>query len=554
MTVPMPQWLWRTLLALSSGILLALAFPRFDLSLLAWIALVPLFLALRDQALSASFGLGFLAGLSCFIGAVSWVGAPAEVTAGDVILIVTYLGLYGGLFGLALRFLSRHSSVPLILTAPALWVSLEYLRAHFFFLEFPWALLAHSQYQHLALIQIASVTGAYGVSFLIVMVNVALYEVIRNRSRAAIPVLAAVILVGLSMALGLLVLSNPPDSQAVAVTVIPGNVPQMTRWDPARFTANLAHYVGVTEQALRTAPTSLIVWPETSVPVNLRRDFHTQAVLTKLVRDTKTPLLVGSGERAKFGQSGPAQTNRFNAAFLIPPTDQAIRAYHKMKLLPFGEYLPLKDSFPWPARYVAQAASYFPGEEYVIFAIPGPDGQKVEFSVLICWETIFPDLARQFVTRGAEFLVAMSNEAWFSGTPAPYQFLAMNVFRAVENRRAVVRSVNGGISGMVDPYGRLIATISPEETNLSSDGFLTQAVPVVRSHTLYTRYGDVFAQAVVAAALVFLVVPLIARLWIWSPKSTVASHGGDSCLQENAGSGEPEAVTRARRPGSPAMG
>ena len=553
----MTAWLRRTVLALASGILLALAFPQFDLSFLVWVALVPLLLALQDQSLKASFGYGFLTTLTAALGTVSWVAGPEEVTAFDVALIVSYLGLYGGLFGLLFGLLPRHITVPLVLTAPAIWVSVELLRAHFFFLEFPWVLLGHSQYRHPALIQIASITGVYGVSFLIMTVNVALFELIRNRWRATIPALYAGSLVSLTLMGGLMVLSLAPTGQSVTVTVIPGNLPQAVRWDTARVQANLAKYVRLTKQAHHSATSSLIVWPETAVPGNLRRDFHTVKVLSDLVRETQTPLLLGSAERAKLGPSGlgrQAPKRRYNGAFLFSPTGSPVRAYYKIKLLPFGEYLPLKDSFPWPARYHTQTGNYEPGEDYVVFSLSGPEARSAQFSVLLCWEAIFPDLARQFVTRGAEFLIAMSNEAWFSGTAAPSQFLSMNVFRAVENRRAVVRSVNGGISGFIDPYGRLGATISPEEATPSSDGFLTHAIPVVRSQTLYTLYGDVFAQSVVAAALVLFVVPLIARLWIWSPKSTVASHVGDSCLQEDAGSGEPEAVTRVRRPGSPAMG
>lgn len=301
-------------------------------------------------------------------------------------------------------------------------------------------------------------------------------------------------------------MSAPAEGRIVPITIVPGNVPQADRWDPAQQEANLNHYVTETRRALE-GTTALVVWPETSVPGQLRRDLKTVQLLQGVVRDGKTSLLIGSADREKFGQGGPKQTDRFNSAFLFGPGEADPQIYYKMKLLPFGEYLPLPNAWFWPTRYRTQSSHYSPGSEYSTFHLSG-QWASVPFAVTICWESIFPDQIRPFVQQGAQFLVTISNEAWFSGSVAIDQLLAMNVFRAVEFRRTLVRSVNGGLSGFIDPYGRFLAITVPRLSHSDADGYLTHTIPVTTVQTLYTKYGDIFAQLMVVLTLAGMCVSL----------------------------------------------
>ena len=487
----------RIVLALFSGILLIISFPRFDLSFAVWIALVPLLLALRGQAVIRSFGLGFLTGLAFIIGVFYWITQPASVLIPDFLLMVSYLALYVALFGAMLTFFSHRAPfLPMWLTAPVLWVSCEYLRSNFFFLEFPWALLGHTQHTHLALIQIAAFTGAYGVSFLIVMANVAVFELIHRRDQSLVPLTAAFALVGLTMTYGAYALSLSPQNGSLPVTVVQGDVPQDIRWDREFRDSTLAYHGELTKRAMQGHPGALVVWPETSVPGGLRRDATAMMTLASLARDLDASLLVGTAERAKFKpkEQDPAKTNRYNNASLIAPTGRIVQNYRKIKLMPFGEYLPASPLWAWPSRYASNAGHFIAGDQFTVFRLPSLDGETTLFSVMICWETIFPGLAREFVRGGAMFLVAMSNEAYFRESAALEQFLSMNVFRAVENRRSVVRSVNAGISCVIDPFGRIIKVMDQDEAGRFIGGSFTQDVSLVQDLTFYTRYGDLFAQ------------------------------------------------------------
>jgi apolipoprotein N-acyltransferase len=178
--------------------------------------------------------------------------------------------------------------------------------------------------------------------------------------------------------------------------------------------------------------------------------------------------------------------------------------HHKIRLLPFAEHLPYRDVFPWPARLVAKAGPYIPGEEYTLLPLQGR-----RFGVLICWESIFPDLVRRFVKGGADFMVNIANEAWFGKTAAPYQFVAMNVFRAVENRITIVRSANTGISCFIDPYGRILGRVTNHGTDIFVEGYHTQEIPLLHQHTFYTHYGDIFVYLnIVTAISMLLTFPL----------------------------------------------
>ena len=483
-----------------SALLVILSFPKFDLGFLAWIALVPLFCALKDKSLKWAFGLSFLTGISFLMGIFYWINVIGGFEWSHFILLGLYFGCYFGLFGLALNFISQKTELPSIFSAPFLWVSLEYIRSHADFLGLPWALLGHSQYLNIPVIQIASLTGVYGISFLIVMVNAAVSEVIlswvsrkRGTSIGRRPELfkpGAVVIcaLGLSLAYGFRVTANNSASDRIRVTVIQGNIPQEIRWEREYLKHNLDRHIALTREAATSDNTSLIVWPETSVQGSLTQDLSLLSTMSALAKETQTHLLVGSAVRPKFGSGEFRKRNWFNSAFLISSRGRIAGKYDKINLLPFAEYLPYKDIFSWPEGLASKAGSFIPGKDYTVFNVNGS-----KFGVMICWESIFPDLFRKFVKNGANFMVNITNEAWFGETAAPYQFLAMTVFRAVENRISIARSANTGISGFIDPYGRILGRVKDGNKDIFVQGYLTMEIPLSRQGTFYTMYGDIFA-------------------------------------------------------------
>ena len=503
-------WRWEQLssvcLALSASVLTAAAALSPHLSVLAWIAIVPLLVALRHGSAFSSFCLGWFAGFLAYVGIAYWVAISPVFTKVEAVVIPGYLGLHWGLFGATLAFVRSRSAIPLVIAAPILWVVWEYVPSIVFPLDLPWTLLGHSQYRHVALIQMAAITGVYGVSYVIVLVNSLIVEAAVGARHVEWSALATMLVVGLAVMSGQIVLAGAAHPKTIPLTVVPGNVPLDMKWDQQHQEENFRRYMQSSVQAGEAAKTSLVIWPETSVPGPLNRDAQTLETLQRFTRETGSALLVGSAEREKFGRGGADNARRYNSAFLFSHSSVRASVYHKIQLFPFGEYLPLEKTIPWPERYRTFSSHFSPGEDYSTLTLSVGD-ETIPFSVLICWEGIFPNLVRQFVQRGATFLVGISNEAWFDGAAAT-QLLAMNTFRAVENRRAFVRSVNGGISGFIDPYGRLVASMTPEQDDGSSGGFLSHSIPVVRTITFYTLYGAVLAQVVTAAACVFLLILL----------------------------------------------
>jgi apolipoprotein N-acyltransferase len=307
----------KILLSCCSGLFLILVFPSFSWAILAWVALLPLFFALHRQGLPVSFGLGFITGAIGIMGIFYWITTPAGVQVMDFLMMVAYGGLYFGAFAVTLNFLVARTFLPLWVLAPPLWVTLEYIRSHFFFLEIPWALLGHSQYQHLQLIQVSEFTGVYGISFLIVMVNAALYEAFQSFGTAIRPAIISLGFVAVAWAYGWIVLEAASEVQQAYVTVIQGNIPQDIKWDPASQQQSLLRHIRLTEQALQSNSPSLIVWPETSAPGALRQDGQALGALSTLAQRTNTFLLVGTAERPKFLQKHLNNKNRFNSALLI---------------------------------------------------------------------------------------------------------------------------------------------------------------------------------------------------------------------------------------------
>jgi apolipoprotein N-acyltransferase len=499
------------ILTLSAAVLLVLSFPSFNCGFLAWIALIPLFVAIRDKGIIRSFFLSFLTGIVFFMGIFFWINVIKGFTLWDFLLLGIYLGSYLGAFGILLIFITRNTGFPYVIVAPVIWVSFEYLRSHAGFLALPWALLGHSQYRYLPVIQISSFAGVYGVSFLIVTVNAALYEVIsffltkqkayiqKNPMPLKSTVLAGVMLLA-SLAYGYAIISGEQEETTIPVTVIQGNIPQDIKWKPEVLRNNFEKQVQLTVEASTEGPSSLVVWPESAVPGVLMHDMSVLKEISALSRDMKGGLIFGSSQRPKFGSKEFNKIHLFNSANLISSAGVIANRYYKMHLLPFAEYLPMKGTFPWPARFVDNADNYITGSEYTLFDIKG-----AKFGVPICWENIFPEVFRQFVKRGANFMVNITNEGWFQETAAPYQFVSMSVFRAVENHISVIRSANTGVSCFINPFGKIMGKVRKGDKDIFVEGYLTMPVPLSYKRTFYSLHGDVFAYTDIVFALLLTV-------------------------------------------------
>jgi len=498
-----------TALATASGLLLVVIFPTFNFHLLAWIALVPLFLALSGQSVKNGFWLGGIAGIVYFAGTVHWVtnsvhyygGIPLIPASIITLLLCAYLALYPALFGAVVVHLRKNHPSLMVLSAPAVWTALELARTYVFS-GFPWSLLGYSQYLALPVIQVSDIAGVYGVSFLIVLVNAAVAEFLADRKKYSLLVIATVTMV-LVLGYGLMRLHVPENSGGITVSVVQGNIEQDKKWDPAFQTEVLAVYTQLTQEALQKHP-DIVIWPETAIPFYFNgegpRDKILREDLTAFVKKNGVPLLFGSPTyEVKPGRI----VHLRNSAFLLSRDGMIGAVYHKLHLVPFGEYVPLKKVLFFVEKMVQAVGDFESGNDYTVMTIAprGANGaDEVKLSTAICYEIIFPDLIRRFVNHGAGIITTITNDAWFGRTAAPYQHFSMAVFRAVENRVPVARAANTGISGFIDAKGRILDTSA-----IFTTAYLTRTLTPGSVKTFYTRYGDVFSYLCLLAIIVLLV-------------------------------------------------
>jgi apolipoprotein N-acyltransferase len=516
------------LLAGVSGILLPFCFPRFDFSFLAWVALIPLHLAMEGKRKSQAFWIGWVAGTIGFTGIMAWVvtamhaygKVPLAVSYAILLLLAAYLGTYVGLYGAGLVWFRGLIPRYGLLLAPCLWVSLELLRTYVLS-GLPWALLGYTQYQQIDLIQIADHTGVYGVSFIIVMVNVALAELIlwlmplfRGFRPANLPwelMTAAAFLLILAWSYGARTSTDAAVSgvsrTALSIGIVQPNIDQAVKWDTAYREDTLRRYERLTERL--GASSDLVLWPEAATPFLFEREPEYQLRLVALATRAQAPLLFGSPALRYYPDRRPYL---LNSAYLLSPDGQLLGRYDKQHLVPFGEYIPLKSSLLFFLDKLVEGIGDFepgPGPTILSIAPRARSGEvrsdsssvkPVKFGVLICYEVIFPDLVRRLAMNGAEFLVTITNDAWFGESSAPAQHFSMVVFRSVENHLAFARSANTGISGFIDPFGRILET-----TPIFTEQVLQSRIQTGAPRTFYSRFGDVFAYGcVILCALVWL--------------------------------------------------
>jgi len=511
-------------LALTSAVLLVLSFPSFNQPWCAWVALMPWLTALRGLSGYRAFWWSYLIGLLFFLGSIWWL---IYVTVVGWILLCAYLALFFGAFGwVASRVSTGHW--PLATghwIIPAAWVALEYLRSHLLS-GFGWNLLAYSQAPWWAITQCADLTGAWGVSFLLVLVNTALERFLwpetGKRERMAS---VLVVMVSLAAALNYSAWRIPQVTGrgTTRVAVVQGNIPQEEKWDAAFQGRIQQRYLSLTREAAATNP-DLIVWPETSVPGFLGVEEAVTRPVTELAKSVGHALLVGAPVPAFSVNEGPL----FNSAILLNSSGQPSARYDKLHLVPFGEFIPGERFFPWLRPILPPIGDFIPGHSYTVFRTPvsgfgfrvssvnsklATQNSELRFSTLICFEDIFPELARRFVREGARLLLVITNDAWFGPTAAAYQHAQASTFRAIELRVPVARAANTGWSGGIDPAGRWIGSVHDAAgRELFVAGTRMCHLPSGSADSFYLRWGDWFAWLCVAGTLGWIVYNRLRRL------------------------------------------
>ena len=515
---------WRVLAAVVSGLLLALSFPPFESSQVAWVALIPLLLALLQGVGTAvpavrrglgeaslpkkSFRLGYTAGLVFWLVTMSWMlrlfetsPAPAIVIVLGWVVLSAYCALYSGVFAMTVVWAAGKigreklwQTVLLTVLIPVLWVGGEMARS-ILLTGFPWDLVGISQFRNVALIQCAQWVGVPGVSALVLLANTGLaFTMLRylppreKRYRPHLELFIALMAIALCFRTGMgLVRQNTPADGGVEIAAVQPAIPQVKKWSQEQIDLIHSTFRRLTAQVLKDGGThpDLLIWPETATPYCVTEEGESKDLVVELSRNG-SPLLVGSMDVINLGQDSLC----YNGSFLFDTNGVMVKHYNKQHLVPFGEYVPLSDWSPWLATFAPRGWNCSPGREATVFSVGEP---AWTFSVLICFEDIMSDLSRAFVKAGARLLVNQTNDAWFDRSAGPVQHMAHCVFRCVENRVPAVRVANSGISCLIQPNGLIVdptgngrgtppQPLTPRwQVAVPGDGY---------EPTPYTRYGD----------------------------------------------------------------
>lgn len=499
-------------LAVFSGILLTASFPKVDLNWCAWFALLPLLMALREATCGQGFRIAMAAGTAHYLGLLYWIVhtihtygyLPIYQCIIILIIMAIILSLFWGCFG---WFAAAKVKTPNQLwLLPVVWTALEYIRTYIF-TGFPWEFLGHSQYKQLTIIQISDILGVYGISFLLAAINVSLFMCLASFFRykwnkipikarsAGISLIAGAAMLAATITYGQhrikIIDQSLQKAPKLKIALIQGNIDQSIKWEKPFQNYTIKRYNRLSNASLPDNP-SLIVWPETATPFYFTYDKELTQKVMAGVRKAKTPFLIGSPSVIVKKE----EVQYYNSAYLVNKDSSIIDKYDKVHLVPFGEYVPLKKYFPFVGKMVEQIGDFRQGKKGGIL-----EWSKANLGIQICYEIIFPELSRAMVKNGAQMLINITNDAWFGATSAAYQHFAMTVFRAVENKRALARAANTGISGFVDPVGRILAT-----TPIYEEKVLTRPISVLKETTIYTRFGDIFAVGCLLLTLLLIII------------------------------------------------
>lgn len=486
---------------------MALSFPPIDLSFLAFVALVPLFLYLdKPFTLTRTVRAGVLCSVVYFGIELSWLNAVATfswlaIPGYLVILLCLYVPNFF-FFTIPIVALRSYLSLPFLYTAPFAWIVCERLRAYGD-LSFPWCTFSYSLTKFPFLLQFADLVGIYGVSFWLVALNVVLFEAIRARRQPAGWRKYSILWL---FVFGSVNLYNTvrwfkgigPPSGHLQVAVAQPNIPQRIKWDD-RYSRQILKKIFALNATATQSSTDLVVWPETAIPyyIDENRPFNL-AEMGDLPHGNAR-ILTGLLDSSNDSRG---ETRFYNAAALFDSRGAMLERYKKIYLVPGSERYPFRRLLGFTRSFFnIQDISYGAmdsGHEATVFTLP-----RAKFSVLICYESAFPQLSRAFRLRGSNLLVNITNDAWFGRSFAPYQHASFLVLRAIENRTAIVRCGNTGISGFLDPLGRW-----QQKTALNTEAIITGTIPLTTQLTFYTRFGDLIVYVSYGVLGLFLLLAL----------------------------------------------
>ena len=513
-------------LALLSGVLLAFAFPNYNVAGLAWIAPGLLLFAGGGARPGIAFRTGYIGGFAYYLTTLTWL-LHIPVTFFPIlgwIALSAYLSLYPALFvWLGWKFAPWNEAARApwerdwmrgfieqswtrraiwAVQCAAIWVALEMTLGRFL-TGFPWDFLGVSQYRLLPVIQVSSITGVYGVSFLLVwfsisfwMTAIALFQSPMARMVWAREIALPGVCIGLLAFWGLAVIrSQSPARETVEIALVQPSIPQTLIWDETENETRFEQLLKLSEEALAEKP-AILLWPEASVPNMLRHHGKTLQSISALARTHRVWAILGSDDaELRPGGSTLRDVDYFNSAFAISPAGELTGMYKKRRLVIFGEYIPFVKQLPFMKLLTPIGeAGFTPGTKPVPFNL---ESLRVIASVLICFEDTFPHLVRDYVEPNTDMLVNLTNNGWFGESAAQWQHAATAVFRAVENRIPLVRCANNGLTCWVDPVGAMHEVFFPNSADIYKAGFKIAEVPVlgagqVRTLSFYTRHGDVF--------------------------------------------------------------
>jgi len=434
------------------------------------------------------------------------VNAPAAL--GILILFCLYLGLYHGFFGLLMSLLAgKRSFAPrALLLSPVVWVTVELARTRI--TGFPWDLLGIAQVDNIPLSRFATVTGVYGLSLEIMIVNAAFAASFLVRREKRKTLLVAAVLAAVVLQAGRLVPAPALPTDRIA-TLVQANVPALegADWTKEYFDTTLHDLVTLSKNSISASNSiasgsNLIVWPENPAPF-YATDPAFRDVLAQLARETHAWILAGSIGIQNANPLTSAPTQMYNSAALVDPEGNFVRRYDKIHLVPFGEYVPFKNIFSFAGGLTKEVGDFSSGKSREPL-----DAGGSKLGVFICYESIFPDEIRQLANNGAQVFVNISNDGWYGDSGAYAQHLKQARMRAIENQRWFLRDTNTGVTASIDPYGRVVATVPRKiRTALQSPYALSNAT------TFYTRHGDWFAYlcAIISVVALFMRLPFLKR-------------------------------------------
>jgi apolipoprotein N-acyltransferase len=517
----LPRYL-RLLFAIASGAALALSFPNYNLSLLAWIAVGLLILSCLGAQPRAGLLYGFLHGAVFYPLSVPWIDTVMHqygnvdpwTSAGILGLLSVTLAIFPAFFGWGIAFISTKvppgkNALFACLLAPFLWVAMEFARTHTIIGGFPWNLAGYAASGSLGLVQLAALTGVYGLSFVLVAwSSLIVYAILAGRQRVwkVALVCTGVLILWAVGGQYFVPVATPHHLAHLVQTDFPQSEEYPANWMQLHA-GELDQLERISVGAVQDAPTrpSLIVWPEVPAPFSTQDPAFAQRA-QKIARDSASNFLVGIVDWKRDAQGKWLASN---TAILLNPAGLRVFTYDKIRLVPFGEYVPYRRFLGFAGRLTADIADFTPGTAFSAGKLP--DGS---FGVFICYEAIFPAEVREFTRNGAQLLINISNDGWFGRSAAPAQHLMMARVRAVENRRWLLRDTNNGFTASVDPYGRIVAELP---TDVRSE--LDAPYDYRAGLSPYVRFGDWFAWLCVMASLALLIGAYLQRAPRISAKS-----------------------------------